>query len=366
MRLTELVVERLRPPEQGQKTYFDDVVKGLGLRVSQGGSKTFVVMYGEKRQLKTLGRYPAKALKEARSEAMAFISGPKPSPGKITADEANTAFLEHCDQHTSKRTRDDYDRLLNRHFPKGKMSALTRHTLLTKLDGLSATPGEQAHAATAFNVFLNWCVSKGHIQGNPIAGIRGIGRIKKRERLLTDKELVTLYQKAEGYEHPFGNIVRLLILTGQRRSEVANFRRTWIDGDTITIPAAFTKNRLEHTFPIGELTRAVIAGITTNDDRLFKGRGDNIWNGWSKTKLDFDPLKSQWQLHDLRRTFRTKLGKLGVAPHIGERLINHVSTHQSEVQRIYDLYTYLPEMTEATKVYESHLQSLLSAGKVDP
>jgi integrase len=359
MRLTELTIDRLRPPDKGQKTYFDDVVKGLGVRISQGGAKSFVVMYGDKRQLKTLGRHPDKTLKEARTDAIAFLAGPKPISGKTTAEEALNAFLAHCGQHTSPRTKSDYERLLNRHFPKGRMSSITRQTLLTKLSGLSATPAEQSHASTAFNVFLNWCVAHGQIQGNPIAGIRGIGRIKQRERILTDEELKEIYQKAAGYGHPFGNIVRLCILTGQRRSEVANFRWSWIGEETITIPAAFTKNRREHTFPYGHMTKAVLAEMATDGDLLFKGRGDNIWNGWSKTKRDFNPLKAQWQLHDLRRTFASRHAEIGTPVHIVEKLLNHVSGTFSGVTGVYNRHSYLPEMTLACEAYENYLQSIL-------
>jgi len=360
MRLTELAIDRIKPPATGQKTYFDDVVRGLGVRVSQGGSKSFVVMFGEKRQLKKLGRYPEKSLKDARTDAIAFLAAPKPISGKIIAADAIKDFLTHCETKTSPRTKADYERLLDRHFPKGRLAAITRHSLLTKLSGLSATPGEQSHASTAFNVFLNWCVTNGKIQANPIAGIRGIGRISQRERVLTDQELTTIYKKAQGYGHPFGNIVLLCILTGQRRSEVANFRRSWIAEDTITIPAEYTKNRREHTFPYSNITKAVIAEIPNDDDRLFKGRGDNIWNGWSKTKLDFDPLDAQWQLHDLRRTFASKHAGIGTPVHIVEKLLNHVSGTFSGVTGVYNRHTYLTEQRQAVQKYENHLQSLLS------
>jgi hypothetical protein len=194
MRLTDLTIRKLSAPQTGQKTYFDDALKGFGVRVSQGGAKSFVIMYGEKRRLKTLGRYPTKALKTARKDALAFLASGNPDPSRTAVSDAISAFLEHCDRSTSPRTKADYERLLNRHFPTGKMASLTRHQLLTKLGSLSATPGEQSHAYTAFNVFLNWCVANGHIGGNPLSGIRGIGRIKQRDRVLSDDELKAIFK----------------------------------------------------------------------------------------------------------------------------------------------------------------------------
>lgn len=361
MRLTDLAIQKLPPPPKGQKTYFDDLLHGFGVRVSQGGSKSFVVMYGEKRRLKTLGRYPSMTLKAARQEAMAFIASGNPDSSTATFSEALMAFLEHCDRTTSPRTKADYKRLLERYFPTGRLANRTRTQLLTKLSELAPTPGEQSHAATAFNVFLNWCVANGHIQGNPISGIRGIGRIKKRERLLTDDELKVILRKALNYPHPFGQIVALCVLTGQRRSEIASLEWGWIDAKTITLPAHITKNRREHTFPYHDFTKDVLATIPRTGPLLFPGRDkESVWNGWSKAKRMFDPLKQQWQIHDLRRFFASKHGQIGTPIHITERLLNHVSGQFAGVAGIYNRYDYLEPMAHHAKLYEQHLAALVS------
>lgn len=358
MRLTDLAIRSLPAPEKGQKTYFDDAMKGFGIRVSQGGSKSFVVMYGPQRRLKTLARFPDTSLKDAKIAARGFFVADKPSPSKLTVMAATEAFLAHCERKNSPRTTADYKRLLNRHLPTGKLNAITKAGLLERLNRLADVPAEQRHAATAIGVFLNWCVAAGHLQTNPILGVRGIGHIKKRDRVLTADELKTVLQASLAYPFPFGPIVTLCITTGLRRSEVGHLHRSYIDGG-IHLPPEITKNGLAHHFPIGPLTEHVIAAIPTTGDILFPGRQEGYWQGWSKAKKDFDPLSQPWTLHDLRRTFASVHAALGTPIHVIEKLLNHVSGSFAGVAGIYNRWTYWPEMTEAITRYEAHLQSLL-------
>lgn len=183
MRLTDLSVSKLPAPETGQKTYFDDLTPGFGIRITSRGTKSWVIVYSSKRLLKTIGRYPDKSLKIARQDAKAFQVAQSPNPTRITVSEALQSFLEHSERHNRPRTTADYKRLLNRHLPTGRLRDLSKQGLLEKLNRLADTPAEQAHAITAIKVFLNWCASAGHIDHNPIAAVRGVGRIKQRDRI---------------------------------------------------------------------------------------------------------------------------------------------------------------------------------------
>ncbi|MBL8791906.1 MAG: DUF4102 domain-containing protein, partial [Rhizobiales bacterium] len=120
MRLTDLLIKNLKAPERGQKTYFDDTLRGFGVRVSQGGSKTFVVMVGRDRKLTTLGRYPDTALADARRRAKTVQGAYKPSdPSKapsLTFSEAVGRFVFDTGLRAKKRTVEEYERLLKRHF----------------------------------------------------------------------------------------------------------------------------------------------------------------------------------------------------------------------------------------------------------
>jgi integrase len=345
MRLTELAIQRLPLPEKGQKLYYDEVVKGLGIRISQGGARTFVFVHGKSRKFTTIGRFPSITLKTARTNASALKGTITAETSKWSKDEAVAAFLEHCQKTVSLRTKSDYKRLLNRHLPFGKISSYSRQKLLTALSDLASVPGEQSHASTAFNVFLNWCVANGHLDKNPIAGIRGIGRIKSRNRILDDKELIAIWNALNSDRH--SKVVRMLIIMGQRRGELPYLS---IEGDLATIPAAHTKNRRVHTFPVGELAKSHFEVVT--------------FNGWSKAKrkLDKDSGVQDWTLHDLRRTFASNHARLGTPIHVVEKLLNHVSGSLAGVAGVYNRYNYMDEMTDAVHQYDEWLKSKLSIG----
>jgi integrase len=159
----------------------------------------------------------------------------------------------------------------------------------------------------------------------------------------------------------FAAIVQLLILTGARRGEIAALQADYISNDVCTLPSTLTKNKREHQFPVGPLALSVLAeamngGIGT----LFPARGANTkpFSGWSKSKAALDKLSgvSGYCLHDLRRTFATRLAELGVAPHVIERLLNHVTGTVSGVAAVYNRASYLAEMRAAIEVWEAYLR----------
>ena len=201
-----------------------------------------------------------------------------------------------------------------------------------------------------------------------------------RTRVLTDAELKAIWDACCRAEQTiassgppplpthFPQIVKLLILTGQRRGEIAALQADHCEIKStaeaaITLPPTLTKNKRAHCFPIGPMARGLLFPIIdqASDAMLFPARGkpERPFNGWSKGKSSLDELSgvSGWTLHDLRRTFRTNLSKLGIAPHIAERLVNHVSA-RSEMELVYDQHTYLPEMKDAIERWERQLANL--------
>jgi Integrase len=160
----------------------------------------------------------------------------------------------------------------------------------------------------------------------------------------------------------FNSIVPLLILTGQRRGEIASIQSSWVDleNKTLTIPASATKNAREHTIPISSTAQTLLS-FCKKDGLFFQARGstNRPFCGWSKSKVTLDKLcgVKNWTLHDIRRTYRTIHARIGTPPHIAERLVNHVSS-RSAMQDVYDRHTYLPEMRQAVENYEKYLQSI--------
>lgn len=231
MRLTDLKIKQLKPPETGQKTHFDKVLPGFGVRVSQGGTKSFVVMYGPKRRLKTIGRYPRLSLSKARREAKRLQAelfdkgGTLSSYEKISYDDARQRFLEDSKTRNKERTYTDYNRLLNRHFSFSKrLAEITRADIMDTVERLSSTPSEQQHAFVAMRVMMNWSVKRGFIDVSPVPSFSF--KTPARAHIVSDAELALLLQRSVTVGFPYGTITQLLILTGQRRGEIAALRRS--------------------------------------------------------------------------------------------------------------------------------------------
>lgn len=366
MSLTDLQIKKLKAPDQGQKTYFDDRLKGFGVRVSQGGSKSFVVLYGPKRKRKTIGRYPEMTLAEARTIAkrtqaeIALDDGTTELPSSsISFTEARDAFLRDSDERTRERTAQEYRRLLLRHFDINKpISEVTRQDIVNPIDTLKRTPSEQKHAFVAVRTMFNWCRKRGLIETSPVPPLTF--KSQSRSRILSDHELCAVWRRAEAFGYPYGPIVQLLILTGQRRGEIAALRRSWIRDHVIHFPGSVTKNGRDHTLPLGSSAMTVIEGLPDLGDLIFPSRlsDERSFNGWSKCKRKFDQELGfcDYTLHDLRRTFSSNLAKMGVPIHLTERLLNHVSGTMNGVAGIYNRYSYSAEMADAINEYETRLR----------
>jgi integrase len=192
-----------------------------------------------------------------------------------------------------------------------------------------------------------------------------------RNQHLLPPELQSVWAAAGRAGHPFGTIVKLLILTGQRYGEIVSLRREFIDARERTITLPETKNGRQHTFPYGAMTAEIFEAIPrlNTTSLLFPGRDPDLpWNGAGKAKfyLEWHPRIKPWTLHDLRRTASTMWASLRVPPHIVERLLNHqLGTLQAQgvitaVAEVYNRYLYIDEMREAMNLWEGHLASILA------
>src|SRR5581483_8151658 len=171
----------------------------------------------------------------------------------MTFAEALTIYVAEKRQKVRASTIDENKRILDKYFADlhaKQLGDLTTDDITDITDALSKTPGTALHAFWSARTFLRWCVRRRYLPHSPIEGLEAPSRIVFRDRVLTDDELRQVLLAARG-AGAFGKIVIALAYTGQRRDEIANLRREWIDTDalTITIPAEHTKNRREHTFP---------------------------------------------------------------------------------------------------------------------
>lgn len=374
--ITELSIRSLKPPETGQRLYADISLPGFGVRVSQGGTKTFVLLYGTPRRRLTIGRFPTISLAEARKSAKELLAEHtlgKYRPKSITFEDAKTKYLEASATKNRTRTVEEY-RWLFRHFPfaKRQVADITRRDVSEKLDKLRDRPSAQHHALVAIKVFFTWCERQGYLERSPVALLAARTRQKSRDRVLTDKELAAVWNAAKTESYPYGPIVQLLILTGQRRTEIGSLRWEWISraDQEITYPREFTKNKRPHAIPYTDTVKKIVELLPRidNAEYLFpaarstaRGKLTTTFNGWSKAKKAFDAKLigvSPYTLHDLRRTFSSKLAELGTPIQVTEKLLNHVSGTLGGVAGVYNRYTYLPEMRKALETYETHLLKL--------
>jgi integrase len=264
------------------------------------------------------------------------------------------------------------------------MSEITSHDIATRIERIKDAPSERNHALAAAKIFFNWAQkpARRYVLTNPCEGMAPTKR-PSRKRVLTDKELVAVYCTATERDDDFSRIVRLLILTGQRRGEVAALEWEWFEktGCTITLPETVTKNRKDHTFPYGPDVVAILERLAGQSQYLFpanraiwrKGKRTTVFNSWGKSKAAFDKACgiSGWTLHDLRRTFSTNLAGLKVPPHIVERLINHkfgsiqnqTDGLVSAVAEIYNRHLYMDEMREAIIAWGCRLAEIVTQHK---
>lgn len=361
---SDVKLRSLPVPAKGQSAFWDAKLPSFGIRVSQGGSKTFVL--NRNNTLLTIGKFGVLSLAEARTEArklLAEFTLGKVRPQSITYPQAVQVFLEEKSTRRRARTVADHKRHLNLLGFKCQLADVTHDDLSRKLKKLPQS--EFNHRLSCAKTFFTWAQKKRYVTDNPVIGLSPYSR-PTRARVLTEAELKSILQVTESLGI-FGLIVKLLTLTGQRKSEVASLRAEYISGDLCTLPADLTKNHREHTFPVGARTATLLnhrIQHETPKGLLFKARGkDTPFNSWSKAKTSLDKLcgVTNWTLHDLRRTFATGLSDLGTPPHIVERLLNHVSGQISGVAAIYNRAQYMPEMRSAVKKWEAKLTTILNS-----
>ena len=327
MKLTDLSLKQLPIPPKGQKTYFE--ADGFGVRVSQGGTKTFVVVQGVERRWTTLGRYPAVSLKDARQAARKLELAPRATNATKTLQDAISDFLTASERKNRPATTANYKLFLNR-IDKTRIEDVT-------VEDVPAT----AHAIMAAKVFFNWARRNKLTLANPFEYERV--SYGQRSRVLSNDELKAIW----AYDAPpFTDHLKLLILTGQRRKQFSNFE---IRGDGLWFPADVMKGGKEHTIPLLPVAR-------TYAEKL------GSFNSWSnaKRKLDANVQIPAWVIHELRRTFSTNMAALRVPIQVTEKILDHRSGAVSGVSAIYNRHSYLEEAREALASYEASVLALLA------
>lgn len=399
--LTDAYLQSLPLPDEGRRVELrDSRVPGLVLRMTSTGAATWSVRTRTKDGKQTrpkLGTWPALSIAAARRAALKALgsieTGADPVGEKREARAARkvkvavgVSVARRLAEWQASRVADpaaawsdryaaEVARIAAREIvPKLGTRALTG-TTRADWAGLVAAKRKvaPAMASALYRVaasFLGFAEANGWISA-PLLPRKGVATLapppSARERVLTDAELVAVWKAADREAPKLRAFVRLLILTAARELEVADMSAGEVDRDTgrWTIPGNRTKNGTPYTVPLAGLALAELVTVWPNDEpeagHLLLGRSAGTgFRGFSKLKarLDVASKVEGWRFHDLRRTARTGMTRLGVPRDHAEAAINHLSG-RSKLERTYDRHDYAPEVIAALARWQGHVSGLL-------
>ncbi|MCB4805168.1 integrase [Methylobacterium brachiatum] len=388
LRITQAGLARLvLDPGQTDRVWWDADLAGLGYRL-RGTRGTWVVRpprFGGKSALITLGAADALSVIEARRLAQARIGmvskgedpradrrrerkAPALTLGKVF--ESYTAAKSKTEGRKPKLRDSTLANLrthVNKHFADlhaKEVATVTRADVAKMLRDTSDKSGEQAalRARRTLSTIFSWAIGEGMTETNPVIGTNAPAEDIRRDRVLSRDELIAVWNACPP-DGDFGRIVRLLVLTGQRRDEVAGMLWSEVDIDAALwrLPPERTKNGRPHAVPLSPAALAILEGMprVAERDHAF-GSGDGPYQGFSKAKARLDKVVkiAPWRLHDLRRTTGTGLGEIGILPHVIEHVLNHVSGYRAGVAGIYQRHNYATEMREALIRWAEHVAQI--------
>jgi integrase len=380
---TQAQVDRLQLPQGRADAYFfDEECTGLSVRI-QGRAKRWVVWYqaNGKRRHATIGAVAGLPLKQARIEAVRIVGNARDGKDALADREAARArsadtlkalidlYLEKRAMPRQRpRTYAEVSRyLLKRWEPlhDRPLNAITRHGIASRLEEIVAEHGPIAgnRARGYLGSAFAWAMKRGLVENNPVVGTEAPAEERRRNRVLSPAELTTAW-KAAGDAGEFGLIVKLLMLTGQRREEVASMAWAEIDQDRAlwTIPAARAKNAREHEVPLSRQALALLPEKREGRAFLF-GRGrKGGFSGYSRAKARLDAaagLKVPWILHDIRRSVVTHMNEIGVNPHVIEAVVNHVSGSRGGIAGRYNFAAYREQKGAALQTWADWLECVV-------
>ena len=396
-RITKQLLDTLKP---GTKDAFvwDSKLAGFGVKVTPSGSKVFIYQYrlggrGAKVRRYTIGKFgpftPDKARNEAEHLARLVAQGTDPQDAKAkhrreVVDLAFDKYVERFETDYLKRewpasyadARATLDRFAVPALKSKPLPAIDRRDLRAVLKPVQDKPATARKLFAILRRLFNFAVAEDDLAASPMVGMERPSGPASRDRVLEDWELKLVWQASHKLGSPFGPLVRLLILTGARREEVAGMSWAELRQDAAMwhLPAERSKKNRPLDLPLSPLAVKEIASLKGKGDKwprkglLFSTTGKTPVSGFSraKAKLDAEIAKlndkeplAPWRLHDLRRTLATGMQRLGVRFEVTEAILNHLSGAKSGVAGVYQRHHWAEEKRTAIEAWACHVAGLL-------
>lgn len=408
VKLTDRKLQALakRPAPAGQ-TYdvWDTDRPGLGVRVSETGRRTFVLAArfgGAKHPTRrALGEYGALSLDQAREKARDWLDLVRKGIDPRDQEERQRLAEQRRRENSFAAVAEEFIRLaligpkpekpLLRSGPevaadirreliprwgRRPVTEITPHDVVALVDDIMKrdAPYMARNLFATVRRFFNWAISRNvyGLDRSPCDRMKPkdlVGERVLRSRILDDAEIRALWSVTEELDYPYGPLFRLLVVTGQRKSEVAEARWSEFDVDKKlwTIPAARMKAAASHVVPLSAEALAILKSLPRfkKGDHIFSTTfGENPVNGFSKAKARLDKAMAKelgaappdWVIHDIRRTMRTGLSALPVPDLVRELVIAHA---KPGLHKVYDQYAYLEEKRHALDLWAARLRSMV-------
>lgn len=376
MKLTAKSATTLTLDGVKDRVWFDDDIPGLGIRLREGGSSTWIYRYRHGRQQRsiTLGSTAAVPFALARKnagelEARVRLGHDPVAEKRVARQEIENTFAAVARQFIEAKQKDwraKTSSAIKRHLLDyatdlhGKsVTAITQRDVALLLNKIAAASGDITanRARTTLSALWAWAIRQG-LPGTNIAANTEKRKEASRDRVLSESELQQIWNACG--DDDFGRNIKLLILTGQREAEIGQLRWDEVHDDEIILTPNRVKNKRAHTIPLSSPARELIGPRINWRTHIF-GRSDSGFKGHSNCKVRLDKQLGipAWRIHDIRRSVATGMAELGIQPHIIEAVLNHVSGHKAGVAGIYNRASYSKEKRQALDLWAEHVTAIV-------
>jgi integrase len=393
--LTDLSIRNLKPGAV-RREIADQGCRGLYYVLQPSNRRSWAVRYrygGKTRKLTLDGVGTLAAARKAAADALHELAlGRDPAAMKFAAKAASkrasaeraagtveALAAKFIERHAKRKTREStwkqtvhiFEHIVLPAWPGRVVHDITRRDIIDLVEGVAGDRPIMANRTlAALNKFFNYLLARDEIAASPCAGVARPSEETARERKLSDDEIKTLWLACEAVGGVAGACIKILLLTGQRRSEVAGMRRSEIRGGTWELPGTRTKNKQSHSVPLSAQALAIIEAVplVAGSDYVFTLTGKAPIGHFDQIKAKLEarmPRLAPWVIHDLRRSVASGLQRIGVELPVTEKVLNHVSGSFRGIVKVYQQHEYISEKRIALQRWADHIDRLVTGGTAD-